>query len=204
VGLRLQLELRGISCLPLAEAPGAKRETCVSRSFSRPISDMAELRQAIASYVVRAAEKLRQQRQRAGRLTVFARTSPFAPGFTSQAASIALPLASHDTAVLLQAALALVPAIHRPHRRFVKAGVLLQELQPESQLQHHLFASMPPEQQRRRQALLRCIDGLNHRYGAGTVQWAACGLRPAWPMRRDQLSRAASSRLAEVPTVWAR
>ncbi|MEY3930192.1 MAG: hypothetical protein RLZZ516_1902 [Cyanobacteriota bacterium] len=204
VGLRLQLELRGISCLQLAEAPSAKRETCVSRSFSRPISDEVELRQAVASYVVRAAEKLRRQRQRAGQLTVFARTSPFATGFTSQAASLALPMASHDTGVLLQAALALVPVIHRPHRRFVKAGVLLQELQPESQLQHHLFAPLPPEQQQRREALLRCIDGLNRRYGQGTVQWAACGLRPAWQMRRDQLSRAASSRLAEVPTVWAR
>jgi DNA polymerase V len=204
VGMRLQLELRGISCLPLAEAPGTRRETCVSRSFSRPISDQAELRQAVATYVVRAAEKLRRQRQRAGRLTVFARTSPFAPHFSSQAASLTLPLASHDTGVLLQAALTLVPAIHRPHRRFVKAGVLLQDLQPESQLQHHLFAVLPPEQQQRREALLSCIDGLNRRYGQGTVEWAACGLKPQWLMRRQQLSGAASSRLAEVPTVFAR
>jgi DNA polymerase V len=63
---------------------------------------------------------------------------------------------------------------------------------------------LPPEQQRRREALLSCIDGLNRRYGQGTVQWAACGLRPQWLMRRQQLSGAASSRLAEVPTVFAR
>ncbi|MFM2158133.1 MAG: hypothetical protein RLZZ124_607 [Cyanobacteriota bacterium] len=204
VGVRLQLELQGISCLPLEEAPAAKRETGVSRSFSRPITDPRDLRQAVATYVVRAAEKLRQQRQLAGRLTVFARTSPFAPGFYSQAAGVDLPLASNDTGVLLQAAMALVPALYRPHRRFAKAGVLLQELQPESQLQQHLLAPLPPEQQRRREALMACIDGLNRRYGRGTVQWAACGLQPDWAMRRDQLSRAASSRLAEVPTVWAR
>ena len=204
VGLRLQLELQGVSCLPLEEGPSAKRETCVSRSFSRAISDEGELRQAVASYVVRAAEKLRRQQQLCGRLSVFARTSPFSAGFYSQAASTVLPLASHDTAVLLQAALQLVPLIYKPHKRFAKAGVLLQELQPESQLQHHLLAPLPAEQQQRRQALMASIDQLNRRYGRGTVQWAACGLAPSWMMRRDQLSRAATTRLSDLPTAWAR
>ena len=204
VGLRLQQELRGISCLPLEQGPAAKRETCVSRSFSQPITDLAELRQAVASYVTRAAEKLRRQGQRAGRITVFARTSPFAPGFYSNAASAALPLASNDTAVLLEAALRLVPALHRPHKRFQKAGVLLQELQPDTQLQHHLLAPLPPEQQQKRIALMQSIDRLNSRYGSGTVGWAACGLRPRWAMRRERLSRAATTRLSDLPTVWAR
>lgn len=204
VGLRLQLELQGVSCLPLEEGPSAKRETCVSRSFSRTISDELELRQAVASYVVRAAEKLRRQRQRSGRLTVFARTSPFSPGFYSQAASAALPLASNDTAVLLRAALPLVALIYKPHKPFAKAGVLLQELQEEEQLQHHLLAPLSDEQQQRRETLLRNIDQLNRRYGSGTVQWAACGLQPSWMMRRGQLSRAATTRLGDLPTAWAR
>jgi len=203
VGLRLQQELRGISCLPLEQGPAAKRETCVSRSFSQPVTELAELRQAVASHVARAAEKLRRQNQRAGRITVFARTSPFAPGFYGNAASTALPLASNDTAVLLEAALRLVPALHRPHKHFQKAGVLLQELQPDSQLQHHLLVPLAPEQQQRRAALMQSIDRLNSRYGSGTVAWAACGLRPRWAMRREQLSRAATTRLSDLPTVWA-
>ena len=203
VGLRLQRELRGHACLPLALAPSPKQETCVSRSFSRVITDESELRQAVASYVVRAAEKLRRQRQRSGRLTVFARTSPFSPGFYSQAASAALPLASNDTAVLLQAALRLVPAIFRPHKRFAKAGVLLQELQPEQQLQHHLLTPLPAEQQQKREALMQSIDQLNRRYGAGTVQWAVCGLQPSWMMRREHLGRSATTRLSAVPLVHA-
>jgi DNA polymerase V len=51
---------------------------------------------------------------------------------------------------------------------------------------------------------MACIDGLNRRYGTGTVQWAACGLQPDWAMRRQQLSRAATTRLDDLPTVWAR
>ena len=203
VGLRLQLELQGVSCLPLDDSPSAKQETCVSRSFSRAVCSEQELREAVASYVSRAAEKLRRQRQRAGRLTVFARTSPFSPGFYSQAASTALNLASNDTAVLLQSALQLVPRIYRPHKRFAKAGVLLQDLQPESQLQHHLLSHLSTEELERRDALMQSIDGLNRRYGRGTVQWAACGLQPAWLMRREQLSRAATTRLSDLPVVWA-
>ena len=49
VGLRLQRELRGQACLPLDLAPAAKQETCVSRSFSRPITSLDELRQAVAT-----------------------------------------------------------------------------------------------------------------------------------------------------------
>ena len=204
VGLRLQQELRGRACLPLTTAPSPKRETCVSRSFGSPITELEPLRQAVASYVVRAAEKLRRQHQRAGHLTVFARTSPFSGDLYAKAASLSLPLASNDTAVLLAAALPLVERIFRPHRRFQKAGVLLQDLQPDTQLQHHLLAPLPPEQQRRREALMATVDGLNRRYGSGTVGWAACGLRPAWAMRRERLSRAATTRLSDIPTVWAR
>ncbi|MCP9916182.1 Y-family DNA polymerase [Cyanobium sp. ATX 6F1] len=203
VGVRLQLELRGVACLPLQQGVPAKQETCVSRSFSRPVEDLEDLRQAVATYVVRAAEKLRRQRQLAGALTVFARTSPFADGFYSQAASVRLSLASQDTAVLLAAALPLVGRLYRPRKRFQKAGVLLQELQGEELLQQHLLVSQSPEQQARRAALMETVDRLNGRHGRGTVQWAACGLDPLWAMKRERLSAAATTRLEHVPVVWA-
>ncbi len=203
VGVRLQLELRGVACLPLQQGVPAKQETCVSRSFSRPVEDLEDLRQAVATYVVRAAEKLRRQRQLAGALTVFARTSPFADGFYSQAASVRLPLASQDTAVLLAAALPLVGRLYRPRKRFQKAGVLLQELQGEELLQQHLLVNQSPEQQVRRAALMETVDRLNGRHGRGTVQWAACGLDPVWAMKRERLSGAATTRLEHVPVVWA-
>ena len=149
VGLRLQRELRGHACLPLELAPSPKQETCVSRSFSRPITSLEELREAVATYVVRAAEKLRKQRQRAAALTVYTRTSPFIPAFYSQAASTRLDLPSNDTAALLQAALPLVNHIFRPHRQLAKAGVLMQHLQGDNTLQSHLLAPMSEEEQAR-------------------------------------------------------
>ena len=203
VGLRLQRELQGHSCLPLVALPAAKKETCVSRSFSTPITTAAELRQAVATYLSRAAEKLRRQRQCAGSITVFVRSSPFnGRPFYSNAATITLLLASDDTAVLLAAALPLADRLFRPHHPLQKAGVLLQALQSTQALQHHLFTPLSPARQERREALLATIDALNARHGRGTIQWAACGLQAPWAMRRSRLSRSATTRLEEVPVVW--
>ncbi|HYP03355.1 MAG TPA: Y-family DNA polymerase, partial [Cyanobium sp.] len=204
VGLRLQQELVGHSCLPLVSVAAAKQETCVSRSFSTPVETLAQLREAIATYLSRAAEKLRRQRQRAGAVTVFVRSSPFnGTSFYSNAATVVLPLPSNDTAVLLAAGLPLAERLFRPHKPLQKAGVLLQDLQPIALLQHHLLAPLEPQEQRRRETLMATIDDLNHRFGSGTVQWAACGLQPAWRMRRSRLSRAATTRIGDIPTAWA-
>jgi DNA polymerase V len=204
VGLRLQQELRGHAVLPLVQQPPAKRETCVSRSFGEPVTSREGLREAVATYLSRAAEKLRRQRQRAGAITVFVRSSPFnGTRFYANAATVALPVASSDTAVLLAAALPLVERLFRPHKPLQKAGVLLQDLQPEGMLQHHLLVPLPEAQQQRRERLMATVDALNHRFGRDTVQWAACGLRPGWTMRRSRLSRAATTRIDDIPIVRA-
>ncbi len=203
VGLRLQQELRGISCLALESEPAAKQETCVSRSFGTAVLDRLSLREAVAAHVVRGAEKLRRQGQRAGRLTVFVRTSPFAAGFYANSISVGLPLATADTAVLLQRALPLVDQLFRHGYAFQKAGVLLGQLQPQEHLQHHLLVPCSPQQLRRRSRLLQAVDGLNQRFGTGTVQWAAVGVEPDWCMRRQHLSAHFTTSKADLPMVSA-
>ena len=83
IGIRLQRELKGEQHLNLSTKSSPKQETCVSKSFAHPVTRKEELRQAISTYVVRASEKLRQQKQLAGSITVFTRTSPFIPSFLS-------------------------------------------------------------------------------------------------------------------------
>jgi DNA polymerase V len=142
VGLRLQQELQGRRCLPLASVAPAKRETCVSRSFSTPVSTAAALKEAVATYLCRAAEKLRRQGQRAGSLTVFVRSSPFdGTAFYANAATTTLPLPSNDTAVLLAAALPMAERLFRPHKPLRKAGVIFvgKTNSPEFGLGSHTF-----------------------------------------------------------------
>ena len=68
VGQRLVWELRGISCLPLALCPPPKQSLMVSRSFGRPITALTEMREAVATYMTRAAEKLRRHHSGGWRL----------------------------------------------------------------------------------------------------------------------------------------
>src|SRR5207249_4678558 len=75
VGLRLVWELRGIACLPLERCPPPRQSLMVSRSFGRPITTRTEMREAVATYTTRAAEKLRRSYVAAGVLTVFLTTS---------------------------------------------------------------------------------------------------------------------------------
>ena len=64
-----------------------KQETCVSRSFSRPITSQEEL--PSHRHLCGAGRRVRKQRQRAAALTIYTRTNPFAPSFYSQAARAA-------------------------------------------------------------------------------------------------------------------
>jgi DNA polymerase V len=91
VGQRIIWELRGISCLPLELCPPPKQSLMVSRSFGRPITVLSEMREAVATYMTRAAEKLRRAQRAAGVLTVFLTTNRFTdePQYSN---SVTIPL----------------------------------------------------------------------------------------------------------------
>ncbi len=199
--LRLQQELRGEICLPLSTITKQKKETCVSRSFSKPITCLEELRQAISTHVVRASEKLRQQRQLASAITVFTRTSPFISSFYSQSATTKLDLPSNTTTDLLAVSLILTERIFKPNRPLIKAGVIMQNLQSNDYLQQHLLIAQNKSRETKgcREKLMRTIDELNHRYGSGTITWASCGLNKSQKSHSKQLSRAATTRINEIP-----
>jgi DNA polymerase V len=55
------LELRGTSCLSMDEAPAAKQQILVSRSFGKAVTDVAGIVEAVSEFASRAAESLRLQ-----------------------------------------------------------------------------------------------------------------------------------------------
>lgn len=80
VGERLVLELRGINCLKLETAPPPRKSITCSRSFPKAINSLGEAREAVAAFVTRAGERLRQGGLAASVVTVFARTGRFSAG----------------------------------------------------------------------------------------------------------------------------
>jgi len=68
-------ELRGESCLDLEEAEPDKQSICCSRMFGERITALAAIKAAVATYVDRAAGKLRKQSSLAGHIQVGIQTS---------------------------------------------------------------------------------------------------------------------------------
>ena len=193
-------ELRGESCFPLGDGPEPKKMIACSRSFSERVTDLEGLREAVASYTSRAAEKLRAQGDYCRLLHVYIRTSGFNPNepHYGRTASVPLPCPSHDTRDLVQAALAGLESIYRPGYRYQKAGVVLMEFVSPGQIQGDLFAPAPRPGS---EALMATLDKINARMGRGTVRLARVPAAPGWGMRQELKSPGYVSRWSDLPTV---
>ncbi|MDD2882644.1 MAG: DUF4113 domain-containing protein [Rhodoferax sp.] len=116
------------------------------------------------------------------------RTSPFRPD-AQYSRSTCLPLRrpTADTAVLVAAALVGLRSIYRPGFKLAKAGVMMQELQPDTVQQGEL--ALENEEGPDRTLLMSALDKLNQRYGRGTVLMASAGLageRRVWSMKQER------------------
>lgn len=80
------------------------------------VYERGELEEAVASYIGRAAEKLRAQDALAGALQVYIRTNPFKPEAPQYQKGLTVPLpeATADTRLLVAWALRILKRIYRP------------------------------------------------------------------------------------------
>ncbi len=199
-------ELQGTPCYGLDAAPERSQQVAYTRSFGQAVSSLVELQEAVTEFASRTAEKLRTQRSLASQVLVYIRTSPFrqAPQY-SRSAAVPLHRPSADTTVLVGAALAGLQAIYRPGFQFAKAGVMLLDLQAHPQHQGELAlqaGALPADRTR----LMSALDGLNQRYGRGTVLLASAGLagpQRAWVMKQELRSPGYTTCWADLPVARA-
>jgi len=198
-------ELQGMPCVDLDDAPSPKKQIACTRSFGRPITDLAPLIEAVSEFATRAAEKLRRQNSLASQVLVFSHTSPFRQGPRfSKSAVVPLRRPTADTAHLVHAAAQGIRQIYRPGFQLIKAGVMLLDLVDECCEQWEL--DLEPEDLKDRTSLMQALDVLNGRYGKGTVHMASAGVddaRRAWGMRQERRTPQYTTRWGEVPVVRA-
>jgi DNA polymerase V len=77
VGLRTVLEERGMPSLPLDQAAPAQQQIAGAHASGEAVVDLASLREAVARYMVRAAERLHRQHAKVSQVTVSLQTNPF-------------------------------------------------------------------------------------------------------------------------------
>jgi DNA polymerase V len=197
-------ELRGVSCLDLQEVVPDRQQIISSRSFGTLVYELDDLEEAVASYVSRAAEKLRSQDSLAGAIQVYIRTNIFKPEVPQYQRTMTVPLpeASADTRVLVSWAIRALRRIFRSGYGYHKAGITLMEIVPRVNQQFSLFVPAGVEISRN-DRLMDTLDAINERYGRGALRLAAEGVAKGWQMRRGNLSPRYTTEWAGVARVVA-
>lgn len=181
-------ELNGTVCLGLEDVRGPHQQILSTRSFGQPVREIEGLAEALTLYTTRAAEKLRRKQLFAGSVYVYIRTSPFRDdrAFYSNALTVPLPVATHDTRQLVKAALWALRRIYQLGHDYAKAGVSLGELVPAQALQQDLFHQSTQADKSSR--LMLAMDAINRKMGRATLRLASEGRQQPWQMKQTRKS----------------
>jgi DNA polymerase V len=202
-GGRTVYELRGISCMPLELVEPTRKGIAVTRSFGKPVTEWSEMREALASYATRAAEKMRRYKVAADNLFVFMHTNTFNnDSFYSNGASAHFLATTNDTGEVVGLAARLGERLWRDGFRYAKCGVMITELLPEVDRQPALWGDLDRE---RRERVWKTMDKLNASLGRDTLRVLSAGPKDgAWNLRAEYRSPRWTTRWEELPQVEAK
>ena len=190
-------ELRGVACLDIENEIEPKQEICCSRSFGKRLRELTPIQEAVTSYAMRAAEKLRKQGSLCRQVRVSLRTGMFNPTEAKYANGVLcqLPYPTDDSRLIIKAVQAGLKQVFRESFSYAKAQVLLLDLCRKNEYTPDLFA---PEQPVKTERLMSTLDAINNRWGRGTLQPGRIAKPAEWAMRRELLSPAYTTRWSEL------
>ncbi|MBU0807490.1 MAG: DNA polymerase V subunit UmuC [Pseudomonas sp.] len=194
---RTARELRGISCIGFNEGPPPKEAISSSKMFGVRQTELPPIREALAAYVSRAAEKLRAQGSLCSSIQVGLQTQLAdlnGPRYAN-AVTLALPAPTDDTREILALAQRGLSQIYRPGYPFSKCSILLMDLSQRGERTPDLFA---PKPRPGAEQLMKVVDRINQREGRGTVRIGRVPMKPVWAMRREMLSQRYTTRWDEL------
>ncbi|MBC8214555.1 MAG: Y-family DNA polymerase [Candidatus Marinimicrobia bacterium] len=200
MGTRIIKELDGTSCIPMESVTPSKKAICTSRSFGVMVEDIAQLRESISMYATRCAEKLRKQKSCAGIINVFIQTNRFKPELPqyNNGKIIKLQVPSDSTSELIYHSVRGLEAIYKPGYNYKKAGVIVTNIVPSSQVQQSLFDKMDRATD---QQITKTIDVINSRMGRDVIRYAVQGFNRKWKLRQEQLSPCYTTRWNDLLTI---
>jgi DNA polymerase V len=190
-------ELAGTPCLELDEPDPPKQEICCSRMFGARLTELAPIKEAVATYMMRAAEKLRAQNSLCKKVRVSIRTGMFNPDEAKYAngVMIELPYPTNDVRLLTKAAVDALDRVFRPGFNYSKAEVMLLNLCQPGEFTDDLFAISQPTESTKVMAVL---DRINERWGRGTLRSASVPTNPDWSMRREMMSQSYTTKIDQL------
>ncbi|PSU36136.1 Y-family DNA polymerase [Photobacterium lutimaris] len=200
VGLaRTVLELQGVACIEPGDIDEKRKQILSSRSFGTDLTDLSDLKAALAFHCQRAGEKLRRQQSQASVVSVFLRTNRYKdlPQHNISCAK-ELMCPSQDSYRFLDTAIALLKSVYRPGYAYQKIGVILEGLTDANndQFQFDMFDSSALEEVKRRD-LMAITDQMNAKFKNGVKPASVIG-STNWHMRQAFRSNRWTTRLDEL------
>jgi len=200
VGVRLIKELNGTPCIPMKDPLETKKMIATTRMFGKPAFELSDIKEAVATYTSRAAEKLRRQYCAASSIQVFVVTNgkrnalyEYNPQSRYQYTTFAKP--SSDTTELIRYALPLAEKLYEPGFKYLKAGIILGGLVPDNSIQANLFVN---ERVNQKKSLMKVMDNINFSHRDDIVKYVASGLKRNWKMRQELRSKRFTTRWEEL------
>ena len=201
VGVRLLKELKGEAASEMRDELTVKKMIASTRMFGNPVTEIGDIKEAIATYTSRAAEKLRRQKCAAKVVSVFVVPKEktiagqrFRHG-PSVGNHIILPFATSATHELIKPALQLVDQLYEKGNRYKKAGVMLSGLVPDECIQANLFVE---EKTNGKRLLMDMVDNINFAMRDDMLKFAASGTTRNWKMRQELRSPRYTTRWEEL------
>ncbi|AQV16896.1 Y-family DNA polymerase [Acinetobacter pittii] len=183
-------ELQGISCIEIEDTPPSKKQIIKSCSFGAKVTELDDLREAIAMHAQEACKRLRDEESLCGCLLVFVQSSPFdesAP-FYNKSITGAFSEPTDCTTDFVRAAVRMVSDIFKEGIKYKKCGVVLTGLEPKSGHTYDLLTDF--EMIEKKEQLMRAMDGIHSKFGKKKIGVGPCFIpNRNWSMSRDKLSR---------------
>jgi len=203
VGTRLIRELKGSPCIDMKDELKVKKMIATTRMFGKNVTELNDIKEAVATYTARAGEKLRRQRCAASVLSVFivakeeSHMADFNRGATLSTHTV-LPSATSITNELITLAMRMAEQIFKPGCEYKKAGVMLSGIVPDTSIQSNLFKPLTENSKR---FLMEALDNINFSMRDDVVKFASSGLSRDWKMRKEFRSPRYTSRWNELREV---
>jgi DNA polymerase V len=200
VGVRLIKELRGESTIDMEDELVNKKMIATTRMFGNPVGNIIDIKEAVATYTSRAAEKLRRQYSAAKIVSVFVVTKEqdhmlnFKKHGTISTFTT-LPAATSFTNELIKPAVELVDQLYEKGQLYKKAGVMLSGIVPDGSIQGNLFI---PETNNCGRKLMNMIDNINFSQRDDVLKFATSGTTRDWKMRQELRSPRYTTRWNEL------
>jgi DNA polymerase V len=196
-GLRLLYELRGVPSIPWEESKPVRKNICTSRSFGKRISDKNSMGEALANYAASCAAKLRADQTCCRSLRVFIQTNPHKTEETQYLRSIDIDLerATNHSGEIIKAALQGLDLIFKPGFLYMKCGITVMDLVPESAVQSSCFDGADRGKNKR---VMQTVDRINRSLGKEIVRSAVQGFERKYRLKAEHCSPCYTTRLQEI------